>query len=222
MLKSSPVERKDELLAVILSALGVQTDGTAAPDYRLMTWDQAREMKASGLIEFGAHSVHHEVLSRCSSARMKQEVVESCKTVQQMLGVRDLCFAYPNGTEDDFNSKTINLLREFGAVCAVSTIKGLNGPKLLHDDLFRLRRISIGCSMTQAAFALHTSGFVESARRFRPGQPKTEADEMPSVSVATTRRTSNASPASSTHDNRDSSLAGTGSRVVPGVVRAES
>ncbi len=102
----------------------------------MMTWEQVREMKAQGQA-FGSHTATHPILSRLSAEEMECEIAESCQAVQEQIGLSAVPFAYPNGTKDDFTQETVDLLKHYGHVCAVTTVGGNNDAV---TDLFRLRR----------------------------------------------------------------------------------
>ena len=114
-------------------------------------------MHDSGLIEFGSHTVNHEILSRLPLAEQQREIAQSCATVRQRLGLEHVTFAYPNGKPTDFTDDTKMILRDTGALCGLSTIEGLCDPD---DDPYELRRIPVGCDMTPHRFALLCSGFL--------------------------------------------------------------
>ncbi len=132
-----------------------------AEDFAPLTWDDARAMASSGLVDFGAHTVSHEILSRLPREDMRREVTESCAAVRDRLNLDKITFAYPNGGREDFDDHCKVAVRAAGATCALSTIEGLCQPG---DDLFELRRIGIGRDMTPARFAVMCSGMLSSLK----------------------------------------------------------
>ncbi len=149
-------------LRLIEDELQVQTYLDYAREFAPMTWAQVRAMQATGLFEFGAHSVTHPILSRLPQAQLQHEVLDSCDTIRHELGQPHVCFAYPNGQADDFNEATKMLLRHAGAPCALSTIEGLWRPG---DDLLALPRIGIGNDMSNSRFAAVCSGLESGCKR---------------------------------------------------------
>lgn len=115
-------------------------------------------MRKGGLVEFGAHSVHHEILSRLTPEEMATEVRTSCAALRRYLGIEKVMFAYPNGRQEDFNAQVKDELQGAGACCSVSTVSGLNDHAA---DLFALKRVGVGADMTIESFKLKTSGFVD-------------------------------------------------------------
>ena len=65
----------------------------------VLTREQIESMRASGWIEFGAHSVTHRPLSDLTRAEAEREVVESCESVAKIVDrpQSDVAFAYPFG-----------------------------------------------------------------------------------------------------------------------------
>jgi peptidoglycan/xylan/chitin deacetylase (PgdA/CDA1 family) len=105
----------------------------------LLNWGEIREMNGKK-IEFGAHTVTHPVLTRVSSARMREELLGSKGTIEGRLQREVRHFAYPFGGPQDFSEETKTAARESGFVSAVTTLWGFNEPG---DDRFELRRFSL-------------------------------------------------------------------------------
>ncbi|MDP3981345.1 MAG: polysaccharide deacetylase family protein [Chlamydiota bacterium] len=157
-LKEYSSEEKDRIFHEILNQLkSTEIKENIINDASILTWEQIKEMHQSKLIDFGAHSVHHEILSKLNPDIMEKEIIDSCKTVQEKLKTQIISFAYPNGRPDDFTEKSKEILKSYGALCAVTTIKGLNS---LNEDLFALKRISIGQSVSRNRFRLLITGFI--------------------------------------------------------------
>lgn len=163
VLKSSAEASKNELLAEIDARIGPLDTLTQRywHDFAPMTWDQAREMQASGLIDFGAHTVNHEILSRLSGDKIKKEIVTSCERVTEMLGIDAPVFAYPNGSAADFDENALAVLRELDLPCALTTIDRLCRKD---DDVYELPRVGIGSDMTLSRFELACSGLLSSCK----------------------------------------------------------
>lgn len=122
----------------------------------MMNWDQVRQMKEKGG-ELGSHTNTHPILSKMSLIEMERELVESRNILIDELSLSSFVFAYPNGTSDDFNEDTIDLLKNNGYLCAVTTIPGNNG---CDSDLFRLKRSTPwDVDIEQFALRLHAFKF---------------------------------------------------------------
>ena len=107
--------------------------------YEPLTWDQAREMVASGLITIGAHTHQHLILSRCQPATVRDELTTSNNLITAALGTPPTLFAYPNGKLGDFNHSTHQAIEASGYTCAVTTETGFNRVNAEFDP-FTLRR----------------------------------------------------------------------------------
>ena len=65
---------------------------------RTLTWDQARAMRDSGLVEFGSHTMTHRDLRSLSAEEVAWEAAESKRRIEAELGRRAAAFAYPFGS----------------------------------------------------------------------------------------------------------------------------
>jgi peptidoglycan/xylan/chitin deacetylase (PgdA/CDA1 family) len=156
-LKVLESSEKKRLYSIIIKALGEPKLSSGATDYHALSWSEVSEMYSTGLITFGGHTVNHEILSRLSDDSMRKEIRESCDSIQTKLIQDSICFAYPNGTEQDFNEYTKSILREEKILCGVTTIEGLN---CRDEDLLALKRVCVGNDMTSHKFALVCAGFI--------------------------------------------------------------
>lgn len=89
------------------------------PNYMFV--EQIKEIAKSELVEIGAHTVGHIPLQGVSLELAKKEIEESKKTLEKLLKVPVVSFAYPDG---QFDHQAINLVKGAGLRSAVSTIHG--------------------------------------------------------------------------------------------------
>ncbi|MFZ2024877.1 MAG: polysaccharide deacetylase family protein [Microgenomates group bacterium] len=101
-----------------------------------MTEAQLKEIAASGLVDVGAHTVHHVGLTNADKKTEKKEVEESKKILEDILGTSVVSFAYPDGSYDDY---AIQAVRDAGFTTAVSTKPGIENGIINRYALFRLR-----------------------------------------------------------------------------------
>lgn len=94
----------------------VPTGLVGKPAY--LTWDMIKEMYGSGVISFGAHSVHHYHLSSLSPDMVYQEVYESKKDLQDHLGLNINYMAYPYG---DTSPMVVAQVQKAGYIGAAGT-----------------------------------------------------------------------------------------------------
>ncbi len=72
-------------------------DPKSEPWIRMLTWKQCFEMRDSGLVEFGSHTMKHRNLPTISLEEAKWELAESKRRLEEKLGVPMRGFAYPYG-----------------------------------------------------------------------------------------------------------------------------
>lgn len=148
-----------------LAGIRARVGDSAADDdgaFAILDWDEVRELAETGLVTFGGHTVHHEILSQLSDADVRDEVVGSVDATSSLGSGASSTFAYPNGRWRDFDDRAVTALRTAGCTGAVTTINGLNDPA---TDRYALRRVVVGDRMTLADFKLRTSGATSALRR---------------------------------------------------------
>ena len=122
LLRGVPDVERRRWLGQILRHLDVPSDGRKD---RMLTWDQARRMKACG-IDFGGHTVTHPFLSKVTRDDLAHEVSECKRRIEEELQLPVRHFAYPNGREEDFGEWNKELIRAAGYSAALTTIWGMN------------------------------------------------------------------------------------------------
>jgi len=124
--------------------------------YRMLNKNAIAEMVASGLIEFGAHTHQHAILSRLPEGERFNEIRQSIDAVYELTGRPCRCFSYPNGRMQDYDSKSINHLKACGIQMAVTTTAGPNNRT---TPVMELRRYGIGADLPMAEFHLTVGHF---------------------------------------------------------------
>jgi len=131
-----PEAERQEALASVMAWAGALPE--SRPFFRPMTPQEVVTLADGGLIEVGAHTVTHPVLSSLPAIRQKEEIQRSKETVEDIVGYNISNFAYPYG---DFNPESVAVLRECGFTSACSTApSGVQKG----NDLFQLPRIHVG------------------------------------------------------------------------------
>jgi len=159
-LRATPAERA-WLIERLQQALQVALPVSATPDYRAMTWSDARRLD-SGLVEIGSHTCTHPVLSRCSAEEIDGELRVSKQAIEQQLRRPISSIAYPHGEPSDYDARVVRAAHAAGYRCAVVAHGGPIGDEV---DLFRLERLSAATEMTQ--FRSTVNGLELLANRFR-------------------------------------------------------
>lgn len=153
---------RQNILQVINSRLGTESPVDFS-QFQMMSWDEVRSLNDDGLIQFGGHTVNHQIVEPLNDAELEAEIGGSIEEVRRRIRTASVTFAYPNGTPDDFDDRAEKVLRDHQVVAAVSTIDGINNSC---TNPYALRRITIGSGMSIEEFRVRTSGAIEVAKRF--------------------------------------------------------
>lgn len=101
-----------------------------------MTTKNVEEIANSGLVELGAHTVHHTYLKGVKENVARKEIVDSKKMLEEKFGVSVVSFAYPYGA---FDKQAMQLVEEAGFKTAVTTVLGIQASVNNRYFLFRIR-----------------------------------------------------------------------------------
>lgn len=112
-----PLLKKHHIKATIY--LATQIEGIAA-----LSQQQIKEMHASGLIEFGAHTCHHVNLLLMQDEQAKREIEQSVQAVREMVG-QCRTFSYPYGR---FDERHVAMVAATGCDTAVTVKKAIAEP----------------------------------------------------------------------------------------------
>lgn len=127
-----PILRKFNFHAVAFIPTGLMGQGY------YMNWAQIKEIDATGLVSFQAHSVTHANLVTLSDAELKYEVEQSKKDLEKNLGKPVNFFAYPYGSSDE---RIWQAVRSAGFKGAAGTWAGKTESE---GTIFDMPRIKIG------------------------------------------------------------------------------
>lgn len=101
-----------------------------------LTWPELRQIRDSGLVEIGAHTLNHAYLKNIKPELAKAEIDDSKARLENELGIKIVSFAYPFGA---FDSNALQIVKSAGYTNAVSVIPGVNQSENNLFYLFRLR-----------------------------------------------------------------------------------
>lgn len=109
------------------------------PDTRvdLMNGEQLKVLVASGHVEIGGHTLTHPRLSKLAPEQQAHEIQENKRQLETLLGHPLLSFAYPYGDMDE-SAKAQAMAAGYRFAVATNS-----GPRAMHQDPFRIRRIAI-------------------------------------------------------------------------------
>lgn len=129
---------RDQVLGAIRRWGGVASG--CRPSHRPLSAEGIMQLVDGGLIEVGAHTALHVVLSGQSRENQRSEILQSKTDLEELVGKPVTSFAYPYGGRSDYTRETIDVVREAGFTCACSTIGGCASPR---SDLFQLPRVLV-------------------------------------------------------------------------------
>jgi len=120
-------------LDALAESLATVPDTDTAP--RSLNTDELRSLGEGGLVDIGAHTLTHPVLSQLPANEQWSEIHGSRRLLQDLTGMRVTSFAYPFGTPDSFTDATERLVADAGFELAVTSTDGRST-----RDLLRLPR----------------------------------------------------------------------------------
>lgn len=137
----------DMRIAVCDHVVRELSEDTGAGRERIMlSWDEARQMQASGLVTIASHTMTHPILTRVNRDTARDEIVRSKAIIEEKLGTVVDLFAYPNGTTADYNDDIVGILKAGGYAAACTT-----APGSVPDgaDPYRLPRVDVTFGMCE-------------------------------------------------------------------------
>jgi peptidoglycan/xylan/chitin deacetylase (PgdA/CDA1 family) len=123
LIKRLPSDVVPVFLAKVAEATDTELPSTPPSTYRVLDWDTMRSAEQRGW-RFGAHSMTHPLMGRCTDARAEWEIGESIAAVRARLTNPSGVFCYPVGLEGDFGPREFEILRREGVRWALSAIPG--------------------------------------------------------------------------------------------------
>lgn len=136
-------KQRDELIRDLANCMNVLNyDSTDDVDnYTNLSDSQIREISDNDLFDVGGHSVNHEILSFLGEEELKSEIEESIKTLEDITLKKVDLYSYPEGQENHYNDKVIEILKSNGIKICPSAIHGINTGK---TSSFHLKRVMVG------------------------------------------------------------------------------
>jgi peptidoglycan/xylan/chitin deacetylase (PgdA/CDA1 family) len=112
-------------------------ESLSRPTHRTLSSEEIISLADGDLVEVGAHSVTHPVLSAIQADAQRNEIRASKNRLETILGRPVSSFAYPFGGRRDYSMETVANIREVGFSCSCSNFSG----NVRRDtDLFQLPR----------------------------------------------------------------------------------
>lgn len=124
----------------VLAALEYGLNNTSLEQHHPMSWDQLRQMAASGM-EIGSHSCSHAVLANESRQRIQSELMQSRQRIESEIGKPCRSLAYPVGGGTAISPMVVAEAQDAGYQYACSYISGIN--RQPQADPMHLRRLHV-------------------------------------------------------------------------------
>jgi len=118
LLRPLPEEERLETLDSLLAWASAEAKGR--PTHRALSWDEVACMANGELIELGAHTMTHPVLSALPASAQWAEIQCSKACLEDILERPVTSFAYPYGSRSDYTGETVAMVQEagFGYACS--------------------------------------------------------------------------------------------------------
>jgi peptidoglycan/xylan/chitin deacetylase (PgdA/CDA1 family) len=149
---------RDRVTREILAAAGGD-DRDIARAY--LTWEDVAALDGGG-VEIGAHTVHHEILSRLDDTALRREIEGSTRALRGRTREPVVSFAYPFGRTWDYDARCYPLLRELGYTSSCAAIDGTNEPG---TDRMQLKRLPLNDEIPLNEVLAELDGTLPLARR---------------------------------------------------------
>lgn len=114
--------------------------GARRDSHRTLSAQQVVELGSTDLVEIGAHTVDHPMLSALPLDAQRQQIVASKRSLEYLLGKPVTSFSYPYGARSCYTQDTVRLVREAGYASACSNFPG---QARAGDSLFELPRVLV-------------------------------------------------------------------------------
>ncbi len=155
-----PEKEKEEYLAHIKRVLCPEGE-SPAQGLEMLAADELAHPHGTNM-RFGAHTVHHVVLTKVPREQAQREIIDSIAQLRLCTGAEVTSFAYPLGDNSSFDPHIQGYLAHAGIRYAVTTLKGANGPD---QDPLALRRTLIDGADDFCTFVCKVVGLFDLLRR---------------------------------------------------------
>ena len=142
LIKDLRPDDPQQAVASIEEQLGVPLDAPVprSSPFAMMGPEDIEAALGTGLVEFGAHTISHPLLSALDDKAVLREVGGSIDDVERLIGGPCRSFAYPNGRVQDYDARSLAVLAGRGIKAAVTTREATNDRSA---DRLRLARWAI-------------------------------------------------------------------------------
>jgi peptidoglycan/xylan/chitin deacetylase (PgdA/CDA1 family) len=119
-IKVLPLRQQEAVLNEIRSATPLNADRKS----EACSPEEIRRLREPGLIDIGAHTCTHPMLSQLPVDQQQQEISRSKELLEEIVGNPIEAFSYPYGGRSDYSQETVDCVRRSGFRLACSNFEG--------------------------------------------------------------------------------------------------
>lgn len=135
--KSSSSDKKRIIIEELIDETSIKPSVEASTDYKMMTWEELRNLNKNRLFTVGGHTLYHDIMTSLNIDKVKEDTDATLALIDFNLNQKTFHYSYPEGQSNHYNKDIISILINKGIVCSPSAIDGFN----FNEDLFNLKRI---------------------------------------------------------------------------------
>jgi peptidoglycan/xylan/chitin deacetylase (PgdA/CDA1 family) len=138
LLRAMRGRARETIIASLQNWAEAGCDGRAT--HRALSVNEVARLSDGGLVEIGAHTETHPVLSALLEPEQEAELRISKDRLEEILGRPVTAFAYPYGSQADYGPETVLLVRKIGFASACA-----NFPRAIRNasDVYQLPRFLV-------------------------------------------------------------------------------
>lgn len=122
LLRNIDAQEREDVLSVLRDWAGVNRSNR--PGQRTLDAAGIQALARGGLVQVGAHTITHPVLSTLSIEAQQTEIVNGKNKLEEILEEPVTSFSYPFGGRSDYTEDTVQIVRHAGFDCACSNFPG--------------------------------------------------------------------------------------------------
>jgi peptidoglycan/xylan/chitin deacetylase (PgdA/CDA1 family) len=108
--------------------------------HRVLSPDEVSQLAEGKLVEVGAHTVTHPILSLLPAAAQRIEIQQGKAFLEDIMGHPVISFSYPYGSRSVYTEETVSIVREAAFACACSNFTGFVGRR---TDCYQMPRVLV-------------------------------------------------------------------------------
>jgi len=125
------------------------------PYLQNLSWENVKRMHEYGFT-IGSHTESHLNCATSNPELTRKEIRNSKRTLETILNLKDVIFAYPHGKRTDITPEMLQLVRDEGYLGCLSAYGGVNRPPI---DRYNIVRVGIDWKYSDLGFRARLAGF---------------------------------------------------------------